>query len=239
MGLLCLVSSCLVLSLVLTGTTCPCSHVLCLSLGNLPVPQREGFEVPLHAVTHQPMLPPHPHNPWALNNLLALPASFLWGFCFLWLWDMPRRETIPVTPLLSRNRCGCRDPSSVSFPSWCSRGPGHVCWCLRCAGAHVGGTDGVTTGKRTSNADRKCLVLQWKRMMELPHWKAEALGVGSVCTSLHVFIISFYRKHLKSSVVALAAARHVADPARTPSLWGFPCFEPKDIPRAEECMCTP
>lgn len=47
------------------------------------------------------MPPPHPHNPWALNNHLALPTSSLWGFCFLWLWDMPGRGTIPVTTLLS------------------------------------------------------------------------------------------------------------------------------------------
>lgn len=48
---------------------------------------------------------------------------------------------------------------------------------------------GVTMGKLTLNADRKCLVLQWKRMLELPHsWKAETLGVGSVCHC--VFLLS-------------------------------------------------
>lgn len=62
---------------------------------------------------------------------------------------------------------------------------------------------------------------------------------GWVSVSLRVFIISFYKKHLKRSMVALATVRNVAGPAQTLSLWGLPCFETKDIPRAEGCMCTP
>lgn len=61
--------------------------------GTSRVPWWEEAEVPLCAVTHQPMPPPCPRHSQALNNIMALPASSRWGFpCH---WDIPRKGNHP------------------------------------------------------------------------------------------------------------------------------------------------
>lgn len=54
MVLLCLVSRCSVLGLVLTGTACPCVHVVCSSLENLQVPLVRRSQSP--SACHLPVL---------------------------------------------------------------------------------------------------------------------------------------------------------------------------------------